>query len=156
SARGPIRAVVDTHDVMWQRDQAFRQAGLVSDLAIDARTEAMQLRKFDAIIAIQSADARALQAMVPDRPVHVVHHPSTIEPLPPANCDPLQIVFVASGMSSNVDALRHFAQEVWPVVDPQARARARVVVYGGVCEKLEADELPPDVELRGFVSDLRA
>src|SRR5690606_24553451 len=58
SARGPIRAVVDTHDVMWQRDQAFRQAGLVSDLAIDARTEAMQLRKFDAIIAIQSAEDR--------------------------------------------------------------------------------------------------
>jgi glycosyltransferase involved in cell wall biosynthesis len=148
--------VVDTHDVMWRRHLAFSHAGLVSDLAIDARAEGAQLAKFDSVIAIQGADAAVLREMLGATPVHVVHHPSPIEPLPAADRAPLEVAFVASGMSSNVDGMRQFAQEIWPLVQSDVRQAARVAVYGGVCNKLAAEALPADVELRGFADDLRA
>jgi len=146
--------LIDTHDVQYLRQALFHREGRIHDLDITAAEEAAALSQADAVIAIQSDDARALEQLVPDLPVLQVPHPQAITPLAlPGATGGLHLGFFGSSMAPNVDAARHLLKVLWP----QIRAihpDANLHLFGSVCEALADVRNENGIEVRGFVAEL--
>jgi glycosyltransferase involved in cell wall biosynthesis len=149
-----VLRLIDTHDVQHERQQRFHAAGEAHGLDITAAEEARLLAAFDVIIAIQNRDARLLAALVPERRVITVMHPQPLRDSPALPDEALDVGFFGSQMAPNVHAARELMERIWPLVDNTLHGRARLLIFGGVCQELAGTPLPPHVELRGFVDDL--
>jgi len=71
-------------------------------------------------------------------------------PRPPATSEPT-LVFIGSDYVANVDAIKFFCTEIWPLI-LAALPAARLEIYGGVCRR-ELDVVP-GTRLAGSVADL--
>jgi glycosyltransferase involved in cell wall biosynthesis len=146
-----VRRVIDTHDVFALG--ASDNLRLVRDswLWVEPQTELEGLRRADTVIAIQSAEAAVMRdAGLPD--VRVVGH--FVQPQPCTRQGALQsktLLFAASGHRFNVEGLRWFHKEVFPLLT-DILAPGQVVVAGNINETLEK-ELP--FAFRGMLPDLR-
>jgi glycosyltransferase involved in cell wall biosynthesis len=150
-ARRRVR-VIDTHDVMHERDAVYRAAGLAPQwFHTTVDEERRGLARADLVLAIQPDEGRRFRAMVPDVPVLVVPHGLAVLPAPPARARPARLLFVASYNDLNVRGLAWLLDAVWPAL----RARcpeAELHVCGSIAEKLGA--APAGVVVRGVVPAL--
>jgi hypothetical protein len=74
------KLLIDTHDVMHERRSKFHSGGAPHDIDITAAEESRVLRRFDAVMAIQSEDAAKLRVLAPGVTVIVVGHPMPLHP----------------------------------------------------------------------------
>lgn len=156
-ARLPVGSVwiLDTHDVMHERQQRFHNAGEVHELDISREEEAALISQFDVVMAIQSRDASLLQSMRPAGRVVCVMHPQTLVAPSGVVNRPIGVAFVGSHMAPNVRAARELLLDIWPRVQRACPGAARLLVAGSVCEGLELPDGPgSEVSLLGFVEDL--
>ena len=72
--RRNIRCIIDTHDVMHKRFEAFNNYGYDHWLEIDRAEEAAALRHFDLVMAIQASEADIFRGMLSDTQVITVGH----------------------------------------------------------------------------------
>ena len=151
--------VLDTHDVMHERQQRFHATGEVHGVDISHAEEAALVSHFDVVMAIQRRDAGLLQSMHPAGRVVCVMHPHPLVP-PSAvvnrpTTQKIGVAFVGSKMAPNVRAARELLLDIWPRVQRACPGAAQLLVAGAVCEALDLPDGPgADVHLLGFVDDL--
>jgi len=140
-----------THDVR------HRQLHLINGEAIEilgehmsVEAEAASLQSTDALIAIQSTEARVFKRLLPDKKVVVAPMPVRSRPLP-VPTEPT-VLFVGSQHGPNVTGLRWFINEAWPLVR-QDTPLARLFIAGNVCREFPAPQ-PEGVEVLGRLPDL--
>ncbi len=149
----PGTSAVVMHDLFSSRPAHFAAIGAADSVAtLDAAREAVLLGQAGLVIAIQHEEAAAVRRMLPAGP-DVVVAPMAVEPV--AAAQPGEgggLFFVGSATEPNVDAMRWFLAEVWPLIRAR-RGDARLVVAGSVCTAL-AGATPEGVLLLGRVADL--
>ncbi len=129
---------IDTHDLLHRRADQFRANGLATAVEIDASQEAEALATYDALIAIQADEARALRRLVPDKPVFVVPHGLEL-PVPVPGFEPgpraIRIGFLGGRDPSNDAALHWFLDHVWSALAVRLGDRAELVVAGQIAAR---------------------
>jgi len=107
-------SLVDTHDVVSQRDAELHAMGAVLDRRVmSAEEEAAQLRAFDHVIAICRPDAEVFRQWVGHERVLLAQHahPLRLQAIRPQL---RRLLFVGNFYEPNVDGLRWFIDQVWP------------------------------------------
>ncbi len=145
--------VVLTHDVR------HRQLHLIDGRPVEilgehmsVRTEYDSLQATDALIAIQSVEAKVFQRLFPGK--RVITAPLPVRPRPlPVPAEPT-LLFVGSQHGPNVAGLRWFIQNVWPLVHRETPS-ARLLVAGTVCKAFPVPQ-PTGIEILGRLPDLAA
>jgi hypothetical protein len=146
------RTLVITHDAFHRRAESLRRADFqVLPDGLDKDWETARLEVFDVILAIQQDEARLFKTMVPDKPVITVGMPASI---PSAHRSPVdgRCIFVGSDGPANVDGLRWFIDEIWPIV-LERLPQSELHVFGRVCGHL-GTTTRPNIVLKGFALSL--
>jgi len=112
-----VNSVLIAHDVFHRRHAALVAAGYrVRPAVLSRADEAAWLCGARYITAIQPEEARLLQAMCPMQHVFTMVAPAL--PCPPAGAERIagRLVFIGSANLPNLDGLRWFFREVWPLL----------------------------------------
>lgn len=154
-AMAPLQpTAVIMHDLLSARAENFQHAGASDSVAqLDAEAEADLLRRADLVIAIQAQEGEVVRQMVPGQTKVVVAPMSQPALAAPQPGEGGGLLFVGSGTAPNVDGMRWFLTEVWPLIRAR-RPDAALSVAGLVCGKLGAESQLPGVSLLGRVPDL--
>ena len=141
-------AAVVMHDLISSRGAEYGPLGVkITGAPIDLASEMKLLGQADAIVAIQAAEAAAVQRHLPRHEVIVA--PLAVEPLAAAQPGSgAELLFVASKTTANIDGLRWFLDAVWPTVT-EAAPNATLLVAGGVGEMFPA--VPAGIRVLGLV-----
>lgn len=149
---GQPRGII-THDVFSERHAALSARGMrLIPRALTQAEEVALLRRAPLLVAIQDSEAAMLRRLVPEARVVTAPMPARLVPRPPGH--PRQagrIVYVGSGAPHNVDGMRWFLDQVWPLVARDLPG-ARLDVIGGVGALLGT--LPDGVEAHGIIADI--
>jgi len=150
-----VLTLVDTHDVVSQRDAELATLAPLDRPVLRPEQEAAQLRVFDRVIAISAADAAVFAGWVGPGRVLLVPHLQTLRPLS-LRAQARRALFVGSAYAPNLDGLRWLLQNVWPAL---ADTGLQLDVVGDVGPRLGlglglADA--PGLRVHGRVADLEA
>lgn len=151
-----IYKLIDTHDLMHERQRRFHKMGELHHLDITPAEEAAALSKFDAILAIQQTEAEAFRRLVPDRRVIVVGMTSEVTPLPLRDARDVRLAFFGSAMPPNWQAVEILLKDIWPRLRARFSENVLLDIYGTVCDRFRTTAMPPGVTLKGFVDDLKS
>ena len=154
AARNRLRIILDTLDVVSERRARFHASGLAHDIDITPSEEAARLRLYDAILAIQSRDAAVFRRLVPKQKVIVVGHGQEVVSHSRASNQKLRFLFVGSDMKPNQDAASRLAFHIWPRIYSQLSNTATLSIVGRASVALEGRNLPPGIEVTGYVDSL--
>ncbi len=128
--------VIDTHDVMHSRKQAFQNLGRTHWLDIDRQSEAATLGACDAVIAIQSEDAREFSGMMPDQTVLIAPWACPLPDSEEANPGASRTVPVVGFLGSDGDANRlgliEFLKHCWPLVRSRLANKVELLIAGPI------------------------
>lgn len=148
--RAPALRIIDLHDIMSMRVEAFSRFGKKHFIQVSAREELGILSGFSLSLAIQAHEYRYLHALFPNAVLHLPHAiPSVARRR--VRAEPLRVVFVGGDNPMNRDGLAWFLAQVWPCL---GRHGAELHVAGAVCNALA--NAGPDVVRHGRVDDLPA
>jgi glycosyltransferase involved in cell wall biosynthesis len=146
------RKLIDTHDILGDRQKRFLEAGVRPEWIFTTRGEERRgLRRADCVLAIQEREAEYFRALS-GRPVITVGHTSALRPVPEPSGAPA-LLFVGSDNGVNRDAAEWLLRECWPIIR-RSRPDCRLRVAGTVCQSIVN---PPDgVQLDGIVDDIES
>lgn len=137
AAPGTTTYLIDTHDLLHQRAERFREHGAAVALDVDLHEEIEALALYDAILAIQPGDARTIRALLPQKPVLVVPHGIDL-PIPAPGLAPgprpIRLGFLGGRDESNRAGLHWFLDHVWPELNARFGSRIELHVAGQICE----------------------
>ncbi|MBT3193117.1 MAG: glycosyltransferase family 4 protein [Verrucomicrobia bacterium] len=127
-----VLALLDTIDLQHKRVEQFESSGLTGVHAITREEEADAMRGFDAIIAIQEAEAAEIRDMCPDKPIITLG--SASPPPPERHVEELanRLLYVGGANGANIDGLRRFLDNCWPAIRqtcPEAQLRVCGYIY---------------------------
>lgn len=168
----PIRGVsfsglkiCDTHDLQSRRIENELKKKQSNKILRKIHTllyrwsERVSLGKFDKLIAISSTEMGAMKKMVGDG-VDVVYAPASFDQprdRPLKSLSIMDILFVGSNSSPNIDGLLWFLRHVFPIV-LSVYPNATLTVVGRICLNKAiasaANALPFNVKLEGFVEEI--
>ncbi len=144
-------SIIIAHDVFHRRAQAIEAAGYsVLPRDLTRTREAALLGRAENIAAIQPEEAAVISAMCPG--VNVFTTPMPALPCPPpgnVRRNSGRLVFVGSGGLPNLDGMRWFLKEIWPLL---AGYGITLDIIGDCGTALR--RLPPGVQAFGRVPDL--
>jgi len=154
AARPGAASAVVMHDLFSSRPSAFAALGTADSVAaLDAVDEAALLAKARLVIAIQQDEAEVVRAILP--PGHeTLTAPMALQPL--AVAQPGEnggLLFVGSGTAPNVDGMRWFLAEIWPVLR-ELRPALTLTLAGAIGAQLGNEACRPGIEVLGRVADL--
>lgn len=143
--RSRICCAIDTHDVLHQRCESFRQQGCQHWIEISRDEETEQLNRFDVVIAIQADEAKSFREMTSGPKVVVCPHVVYADQsrFPTSNRQPPVVGFLASNNDANSIALENFICRIWrPTYDvastesptPKSSNEPRLLIGGSVCQ----------------------
>jgi glycosyltransferase involved in cell wall biosynthesis len=106
---------LDTHDIQHKRVEEFASRGMVFPLNISRNEECRIFNRFDAVIAIQAAEANIIKEMCPQLTVLTVGSSGYF---PAASSRPVKgcLLYVGGYNGANIDGLRRFLDRSWPQV----------------------------------------
>ena len=132
--------LVDTIDVFSQKLEQVLVCGIDDPTACTKEEERGYLLQADAIIAIQSREAKLLRSLVPEREVILVGMDFAVTGNEPPNLgNPDSIAVIASDNPLNVHGLRRFLAECWPQIKA-AQPAATLHVVGRVGDACQSDD----------------
>jgi hypothetical protein len=142
-------SIIIAHDIFHRRAQAMQAAGYsVQPRDLTRAAEAVLLGRARSIAAIQPEEAEIIGAMCPE--AHVFTTPMPALPCPPTGQRvPGRLVFVGSAGLPNLDGMRWFIAEIWPLL---AGYGITLDIIGDCGTALR--RLPPGVLAHGRVPDL--
>jgi glycosyltransferase involved in cell wall biosynthesis len=126
------------------------------------RFEAVALRRFSSVLAVSDRDARHFRDHLGVSSVHVI--PTGVdldffgwrEPSPVSADSPPTVVFTGSmDWEANIDAVRHFLDDVWPLVISKLPEARFLVVGRRPPPWLVTAAKSSRVHVTGFVDDVR-
>ena len=146
-----VNTVIIAHDVFYRRAQALNAAGYkVQPEGLTRAREALLLDRAKSIAAIQPDEAALIRAMCPARNVFTAPMPALpCFPPPHTRRIPGRLVFVGSASLPNLDGMRWFLSEIWPLLAPKA---VTLDIIGDCGPRLS--RLPIGVKAWGRVADL--
>ena len=149
--RPDATSFVVMHDLFSSRPDQFLRVGDNDGVAtIELKAEMRALSQADVVIAIQPEEAAVVRSHVLGKPVLVL--PIAVDPVPsPQPGTGREVLFIGSKAAPNVNGMRWFIANVWPVIFA-AEPDACLLVCGGVGASLGFDH--PGVEILGFADDL--
>src|SRR5438034_4075764 len=132
--------LVDTIGVFSQKLEQVLAWGIHAALACSKEEERGYLLQADAIIAIQSREAKLLRSLVPEREVILVGMDFAVTGNEQANVgNPDSIAVIASDNPLNIHGLRRFLAECWPQIKA-ARPAATLHIVGRVGDACQSDD----------------
>jgi hypothetical protein len=113
-----VKSIIITHDVFHRRTQALNAAGYkVRPEHLTRAREAALLSRASAVAAIQPDEAEILAQMCPGQQVVTVPMPAIPCPPPLGQMRvPGRLIFVGSASLPNLDGLRWFFTDIWPLL----------------------------------------
>ena len=156
--RARIHCLVDTHDLLSQRQQQFAVNNRSHWINISSEEESSAFKTFDTIMAIQPDEAIAIESLTPDKNVIVVGHQPYLastnhRPSPRQESAKLSLGYIGSDNDSNTDAINQFLDLVWKHFKDDVNLT--LTIAGNVSERI-IDEYRQfkNVKILGRVSDL--
>jgi glycosyltransferase involved in cell wall biosynthesis len=159
--------VVDSHNIDYDLVRQYARDGssLVRRLYASAnwrklrREELGTYQDADGVYLCSAADERRLLNEVPEARTAVIPNAADVEYYQPRAADPppdgRTIVFFGTlSYVPNIDGVIHFVQAIWPRI-AEAHPDARCKIIGGWPPPSLLALAGPQVQLTGFVSDLR-
>jgi glycosyltransferase involved in cell wall biosynthesis len=141
--------LVDTHDLISERTESAQAYGAREDFPLSREKEIAALSRYDGVICIQPRDADTVAGWIGRR--KVILAPTPVEATRWPLRDPVRSIgLTASRWHANVDGLRWFLDEVWPLA---RRDGVTLDVFGSVAESF-AGLNEPGVRMHGFVERL--
>ena len=146
-----LNSIIISHDIFHRRAMAMQAAGYsVQPRDLTRAREAVLLGRASSIAAIQPDEAAIIRAMCPDVPVFTA-------PMPALPCPPLsgttritgRLVFVGSASLPNLDGMRWFFSEIWPLLGGHGITLDIIGDCGTALRRL-----PPGVMAYGRVPEL--
>lgn len=144
--------ILDTHDILSDKIKTFQQHNLAYDgMVVSFEDEIHIFSKFDYIILINRIDFEKVNKHISSDKLLLVPHPVSYQKSKIRE-HVKSILFVASGYSPNVLALKWFLSEVWPVF---INSDIQLNIIGHVV-KMFGEHLPisTNVNFIGYVEDL--
>lgn len=141
----PVKAVF-THDYFAYKNLVVGE----NVLHINPRSESRAVQRAAHIFAVQDDEFSYYSLISPRSCVYNIY--SLYEYHPQAVCGNHNIVFLSGGNQFNVNGIRSFATEVFPLV----RAKypdAGLLVGGAICSRIEDLGQMDGIELVGYVND---
>lgn len=127
-----------THDVFAYKDI---RTGAPFYETCTAHEEAKALQRCPNIFAIQEQEATYYKYVAPLANVYTVYNPFSYHPQPVVKSH--NVLFLASPMQFNIDAMKTFVSDVWPNVVARI-PDAKLLIAGGICTvlpKLDSDNI---------------
>jgi polysaccharide biosynthesis protein PslH len=165
-AREPA-VVLDTHEIAYDlaRQMAGREVSAVRRVYGSAnwpklqREERAAFRMADGLCACSEADRDRLWSDAPGARIAVIPNAADVDYFQPRPTDPVAdgYTVVFFGMLQtfpNLDGVRHLVHDIWPHVRG-AEPRARLKIIGKKPPPEVQALAAPDIEITGFVEDLR-
>lgn len=141
-------------DVQHTLRERIKEAGIMlgKNSSLIKSQEISCFRYCDLIATVSENDAKAIKKycscpVVPLRTECEAIH----ESVSPSNADTGIIFFVGSGSEINIDAIRRFLKNIWPLV-LKGYPGAQLFIAGEVCQYINVEH--PNVKLFGRVKDL--
>ena len=136
---------------IWHDRVAMQAAGYsVEPQGMTRAREAVLLGRAHGIAAIQPEEAAIISAMCPEAHVFTTPMPALPCPPPPEiRRIPGRLVFVGSAGLPNLDGLRWFLAEIWPLLDGHGITLDVIGDCGAALRRL-----PKGVQAKGRVTDL--
>jgi putative sugar O-methyltransferase len=156
------RIVFYTVDLHFVREMRSAKLSGQTEEAEKARrvreSELASIRKADATVVVSTDEAEILGREAPGAHVHVI--PLVRDPPPLRSVESFAsrsgVVFVGTyEHSPNVDAVKYFVREIWPLIRARLPTTAFYIVGSGVTPDIQA-LAGNGVEVIGFVPDLDA
>jgi succinoglycan biosynthesis protein ExoO len=139
------------HDLFSSRPAQYGPLGADQTAGlVDGETEMAMLGRAGAVIAIQAEEATMVRRQLPGMRI-LLAPMATVPVTAPQAGTGSDLLFIGSNTSPNVDALRWFFDQVWPLVR-RANPAARFNVAGNVAASFQA--VPDGVAMLGRVDDL--
>lgn len=139
--------LIDTHDLLSDNAESRRRVGLAPFSALDLDQELALLSQYHGVMLIQARDHARVQTALGARAL-LVPHAVRFSPRPVRPASNV-LGYVAGRWEANLDAMRWFMREIWPVLRPRG---VQLHVAGRICEAMP-ELAGTDVVLRGFVPD---
>ncbi|BBA34259.1 uncharacterized protein sS8_2307 [Methylocaldum marinum] len=145
------RKLLIAHDVFHKRCASLAARGMTALPAVSAEQEQALAGRFDVLLAISDEDARDLRELVPAARIVAVPAPVDARPVEQRAVAEPRILYLGSRAPHNVDGLRWFLANVWPLVR-KVRQDLVLDVAGEAGLALNPDT--PGVVIHGRVEDL--
>jgi glycosyltransferase involved in cell wall biosynthesis len=159
--------VVDSHEIAYDLARQFARAGSSFGRRLYAGVNWRKLRReelgiyrdADGVYLCSAADERRLLDQIPEARTAVIPNAADVDHYRPRSTDPppdgrTVLYFGLLSTVPNVDAVIHFVQDIWPRI-ANAHPNAQCKIVGGRAPPSLLALAGPQVELTGFVSDLR-
>jgi glycosyltransferase involved in cell wall biosynthesis len=159
--------VVDSHEIAYDLGRQFACTGGSLGRRVYAgvnwrklrREELRTYREADGVYLCSVADERRLLDQVPQACTAVIPNAADVEYYQPRRTDPSPdgrtvVYFGLLSTVPNVDGVTHFLRDIWPRI-AETHPEARCKIIGGRPPPSLSALAGPQVELTGFVSDLR-
>ncbi len=149
-------AMVDTHDIQYERQTRFHQRGEVHDIDISPAEEAKALSRADIVIAIQATDASKLRALLPGKKIVVAGFPNVIFRHPVSVGKLIKIGFIGSSMPPNLQAATLLIKMHFPQLRNKYGTAVELHIFGNISGSLGVPAAESGIFFHGFVEDLTA
>jgi glycosyltransferase involved in cell wall biosynthesis len=149
---GGIQRLLDTHDIQHRRVEEFASRGLVFPMKVSRDEESRIFRQFDAVIAIQSAEAALIREMCPEMTVLSVGSMGYALGLQPVRPIAGRILYVGGYNAANVDGLKRFLESIWPQVVSEC-PKVSLHICGHIFRAFLGEQFVK-VTFRGHLEDL--
>lgn len=163
----PPRLVVDSHEIAYDLARQFARTGASMGRRLYAEVNWRKLRReelatyaaADGVYLCSTADEQRLAGQIPLASSAVIPNAADVDYYQPRPGDPppdgcTVVYFGLLSTAPNVDAVLHFARDIWPRI-VAAHPRARFKIVGGRPPASLQALAGPGIELTGFVQDLR-
>jgi len=161
------RLVVDSHEIAYDLAKQFAGAGANLSRRLYAGANWRKLRReelgiygeADGVYLCSAEDEQRLLDEIPDARTAVIPNAADVDYYQPRRTDPAPdgrtvVYFGLLSTIPNIDAVTHFVQDIWPRI-AKAHPGARCKIIGGRPPPSLLALAGPDIELTGFVPDLR-
>ncbi|HYE35024.1 glycosyltransferase [Methylocaldum sp.] len=145
------RKLLIAHDVFHKRCESLAARGMTAVPPVSREQEQAILGRFDVLIAISDEDARDLEDLAPEAEIVTLSVPVESRPIKRRTVPEPHILYLGSQAPHNVDGLRWFLENVWPLV---REARDDFVLDVAGEAGLALNPGMPGVVLHGRVRDL--
>jgi glycosyltransferase involved in cell wall biosynthesis len=117
--RPGVLRLLDTHDIQHRRLKEFASRGMAFPLKITREEEARIFNEFDAVIAIQSAEAKDIKKMCPTQTILTVGSMGSYSRECPTSVVSGRVLYVGGFNGANIDGLRRFLTSIWPRISQE-------------------------------------
>jgi GT2 family glycosyltransferase/glycosyltransferase involved in cell wall biosynthesis len=153
------RVVFNTVDLCFLREQRQAVTEQSAKLAEQAqRTRELEIgvmQRSDATIVISEAEGAMLRKELPDLRVVTIPYVREAQGSASSFHERRDLVFIGGfGFGPNLDALKYFVDEIWPLVQPKLPELRLLVVGSGMSPEVRRIGRVHGIEILGFVENI--